>query len=64
MDYRKIVEFIIAGIIIVLAIYILCKNVKNRNDKCSGCGSCSKMCPYYESKKTIEENKKKHVKKY
>lgn len=28
MDYRKIIEFIIAGIIIILAVYILYKNIK------------------------------------
>ncbi|NMM63274.1 4Fe-4S binding protein [Clostridium sp. P21] len=58
MDYKEIEEFIIAGIIIILAVYILCKNVINRNDKCSGCGSCSKMCPYYKNKKNIKEIKK------
>jgi ferredoxin len=58
MDYKKILEFIIAGIIIILAVYILCRNMKNRNDKCSGCGSCSKMCPNYQNKKNIEEKRK------
>lgn len=59
MDYKKIIEVTITGIIIILAVYILCKSIKNRNDNCSGCGSCSKMCPHYENKKNIEEKKKK-----
>ncbi|MDV3428566.1 MAG: FeoB-associated Cys-rich membrane protein [Bacillota bacterium] len=43
-------ELIITVLIILLSVYIIYKNIRNKSKgKCS-CGSCSSHCPYYKEK--------------
>lgn len=44
-------EKIIAGIIVIVAIYFLYKNFKKKSSGQCNCGSCSSHCPLYEDKK-------------
>ncbi|MBV7274541.1 FeoB-associated Cys-rich membrane protein [Clostridium thailandense] len=56
MDFKDCIEFFIAAIIIIAAIYIIYMKIRNSNNQCRNCGSCSKMCPHYRTKK-IQKNK-------
>lgn len=51
MDFKNLCEFFIAAAIIVSAVYIMYKKIKNSGKQCSSCGSCSKMCPHYKDRK-------------
>lgn len=43
------IEYIIGGLIILVAIYIMYRNFSNKKAKVSsyGCSSCSSSCPKY-----------------
>lgn len=44
-------EFFVTAAIIISAIYIIYRRIKNNSNQCSSCGSCSKMCPRYKNRK-------------
>ena len=50
MDFKQLGEFFIAGTIVISAVYIIYKRIKNSGNQCNSCGSCSKMCPRYKNK--------------
>ncbi|MFA6940003.1 MAG: FeoB-associated Cys-rich membrane protein [Clostridiaceae bacterium] len=43
-------EIIITVLIILLSVYIIYRNIKNRSKGKCNCGSCSSHCPYYKEK--------------
>jgi dissimilatory sulfite reductase (desulfoviridin) alpha/beta subunit len=48
-------EVFVTAAIIISAIYIIYKRIKNNSNQCSSCGSCSKMCPRYKNSKDKDE---------
>lgn len=52
-------EFFVTAAIIISAIYIIYRRIKNNSNQCSSCGSCSKMCPRYKNRKDKGKGKGK-----
>ncbi|WP_072985687.1 FeoB-associated Cys-rich membrane protein [Clostridium cavendishii] len=44
-------EIFITILIVLLAIFIILKNIKNSSKGQCNCGSCSSHCPKYKNKK-------------
>lgn len=45
-----LIEKIITVLIILLSVYIIYRNIKNRSEGKCNCSSCSSHCPYYKEK--------------
>lgn len=51
MAFKNWGELFITAAIIISAIYIIYKRIRNDGNQCRSCGSCSKLCPRYKDKK-------------